>query len=128
MSCNIINPRRAYAQRGYCTWSVCLSVCLSTTILVLHAGYEAAYELYQQLQCYKSMKNKVAILLKRLRSERYGVKTHEKANMHNQHWLISSAHRGRIKLLSGYVSKSSALLYDSLVIIILLLIRLCELY
>ena len=31
-------------------------------------GYEAAYERYQQLQCYKGMKNNVAILLKRLRS------------------------------------------------------------
>ena len=31
-------------------------------------GYEAAYERYQQLQCYKGMKKNVAILLKRLRS------------------------------------------------------------
>ena len=43
-------------------------------------GYEAAYELYQQLQCYKGRKNNVAILLKRLRS-RHIVKTSEKANM-----------------------------------------------
>ena len=46
--------------------------------------------------------------------ERYGVKTSEKANMHNEHWLgpglARSAHRGRIKLLRGYVSKSSAAL------------------
>ena len=32
------------------------------------AAYEAAYERYQQLQCYKGMKTNVAILLKRLRS------------------------------------------------------------
>ena len=31
-------------------------------------GYEAAYERYQQLRCYKSIKVNVAILLKRLRS------------------------------------------------------------
>ena len=31
-------------------------------------GYEAAYERYQQLQCYKGMKTNVAILLKQLRS------------------------------------------------------------
>ena len=41
-------------------------VCVSTTILGLL--YEAAYERYQQLQCYKGKKNNVAILLKPLRS------------------------------------------------------------
>ena len=41
-------------------------------------------------QCYKDMKNNVTILLKRLRFERYGVKTGEKANTHNQHWLTST--------------------------------------
>ena len=53
----VINPRRACAARV-------ASLCLSTTILAL----QAAYERYQQLQCYKGMKNNVAILLKRLRS------------------------------------------------------------
>ena len=42
--------------------------------------------------------------------ERYGVKTSEKANMHNEQRLARLAHRGRIKLLRGYVSKSSAAL------------------
>ena len=37
----------------------------------------------------QDMKNNVAILLKRLRFERYGVKTGEKANTHNQHWLTN---------------------------------------
>ena len=38
-------------------------------------GYEAAYKRYQQLQCYKGMKNNVAILLKPLSAfGRYGVK------------------------------------------------------
>ena len=61
----------AHAQRGLqylvCV-SVCLSVCLSVDDYSRTTGYEAAYERYQQLQCYKGMKNNVAILLKRLRS------------------------------------------------------------
>ena len=64
-----INPRRACAARvtvlGLC---VCLSVCLSVDDYSRTTGYEAAYERYQQLQCYKGMKKNVAILLKRLRS------------------------------------------------------------
>ena len=47
---------------------VCLSVCVSVDDYSRTTGYEAAYERYQQLQCYKGMKNNVAILLKRLRS------------------------------------------------------------
>ena len=66
---HIINPRRACAARvtvvGLC---VCLSVCLSVDDYSRTTGYEAAYERYQQLQCYKGMKKHVAILLKRLRS------------------------------------------------------------
>ena len=65
----LINPRRACAARvtvvGLC---VCLSVCLSVDDYSRTTGYEAAYERYQQLQCYKGMKMNVAILLKRLRS------------------------------------------------------------
>ena len=45
-----------------------LCVCLSVYDYSWTAGYEAAYERYQHLQCYKGMKNYVAILLKRLRS------------------------------------------------------------
>ena len=64
-----INPRRACAARvtvvGLC---VCLFVCLSVDDYSRTTGYEAAYERYQQLQCYKGMKINVAILLKRLRS------------------------------------------------------------
>ena len=69
---SIINPRRACAARVTVSWSVCLFVCLSVCLSVddysRTTGYEAAYERYQQLQCYKSMKINVAILLKRLRS------------------------------------------------------------
>ena len=67
---SIINPRRACAARV--TLSVCLSVCMSVCLSVddysRTTGYEAAYERYQQLQCYKGMKINVVILLKRLRS------------------------------------------------------------
>ena len=67
----VVNPRRACAARvtvvGLC---VGRSVCLSVDDYSRTTGYEAAYERYQQLQCYmyKGMKINVAILLKRLRS------------------------------------------------------------
>ena len=53
---------------GYSSCSVCLSVCLSVDDYSHTTGNEAAYERYQQLQCYKGLKNNVAILLKQLRS------------------------------------------------------------
>ena len=37
--------------------SVCLFVCLSVDDYSRTTGYEAAYEQYQQLQCYKGRKN-----------------------------------------------------------------------
>ena len=65
----LINPRRACAARVtvvvLCVClSVCLFVCLSVSNYSRTTGYEAAYERYQQLQCYKGKKNNVAILLK----------------------------------------------------------------
>ena len=66
-------------SEGYSNRSVCLSVCLFVSYYSRTTGYEAAYERYQQLQCYKGRKINVAI----------------------------SAHRERIKFLRGYVSKSS---------------------
>ena len=68
-----INPRRACAARVtvvvLCVHvSVCLFVCLSVSNYSRTTGYEAAYERYQQIQCYKGKKNNVAILLKRLHS------------------------------------------------------------
>ena len=63
----LINPRRMRSE-GYGSRSVCLSVCLSVSNYSRTTGYEAAYERYQQLQCYKGKKNNVAISLKRLRS------------------------------------------------------------
>ena len=42
---------------GYGSRSASLSVCLSVHDYSRTTGYEAAYEQYQQLQCYKGMKN-----------------------------------------------------------------------
>ena len=55
-------------SEGYSSRSVCLSVCVFVSYYSRTTGYEAAYERYQQLQCYKGMKKNVAILLKPLRS------------------------------------------------------------
>ena len=68
----VINPRRACAARvTVVVLCVCLSVCLFVCLFVNDysrtTGYEAAYERYQQLQCYKGKKTNVAISLKRLR-------------------------------------------------------------
>ena len=65
LSISLINPRRACAAR---VTVVGLFICLSVDDYSRTTGYEAAYERYQQLQCYKGMKMNVAILLKRLRS------------------------------------------------------------
>ena len=62
--CIIINPRRACASRV----TVVVSVCLCVYDYSRSTGCEAAYELYQQLQCYKGKKSNVAILLKPPRS------------------------------------------------------------
>ena len=58
------------------------------------------------------MKNNVAILLKRLRSRDMALKQAKKPICTGlpRPGLARSAHRGRIKLLRGYVSKSSAAL------------------
>ena len=57
-----------YGRKCSSSRSVCLSVCLFVYYYSRTTGYEAAYERYQQIQCYKGRKNNVAILLKRLRS------------------------------------------------------------
>ena len=63
----VINPRRACAARvTVVVLCVCLSVCLFVSDYSRTTGYVAAYERYQQLQCYKGKKTNVAILLKRL--------------------------------------------------------------
>ena len=63
----------------------------------------------------QDMKNNVAILLKRLRFERYGVKTGEKANTHNQHWLTStrfSQFSAQAKISMIQVHRCSKLTHD----------------
>ena len=62
---DVIKPRRACDAR---VTVVVLCVCLSVSDYSRTTGYEAAYERYQQLQCYKGKKINVAISLKRLRS------------------------------------------------------------
>ena len=67
MLVHIINPRRAFtASVTVVVLRVCLSVCLFVYDYSRTTGYEAAYERYRQLQCYKGMKKNVAILLKPL--------------------------------------------------------------
>ena len=100
-------------SEGYSSRSVCLPVCLSVSIYSRTTGYEAAYERYQQLQCYKGRKNNVAILLKRLRSRDMAWKQAKKpicimSTGLPRPGLARSTHHGRIKFLRGYVSKSSA--------------------
>ena len=63
-----VNPRRACAARVTVVVLCCVSVCLWVYDYSRTTDYEAAYELYQQSQCYKGKKTNVAILLKRLRS------------------------------------------------------------
>ena len=65
LSILLVNPRRACAAR---VTVVVLCVCLCVYDYSRTTGFAAAYELYQQLQCYKGKKINVAILLKRLRS------------------------------------------------------------
>ena len=66
---SVINPRRACAARvTVVVLCVCVCVCVCVYDYSRTTGYEATYERYQQLQCYKGKKNNVAILLKRLRS------------------------------------------------------------
>ena len=57
----------AHAQRRL-QYMVSVSVCLCVYYYSRTTGYEAAYERYLQLQCYKDLKINVTILLKRLRS------------------------------------------------------------
>ena len=56
------------AQRGLIRLSLSVSVCLSVYDYFCTTGDEAAYERYQQLQCYKGKKINVAILLQRMGS------------------------------------------------------------
>ena len=62
---SIINPRRPCAARVTVV-VLCdgLCVCVCVYDYSRTTGYEAAYERYQQLQCYKGKKKNVPILLR----------------------------------------------------------------
>ena len=95
--------------------SVCLSVCLSVDDYSRTTGYEAAYERYQQLQCYKGEKKFGDFAENDCVREIWREKQAEKpicimSTGLPRPGLVRSAHCGRIKLLRGYVSKSSAAL------------------
>ena len=88
-----------YSSRSVCLF-VCLFVCLSVCDYSRTTGYEAAYERYQQLQCYNGKKNNVAILLRRLRSLKQAKKPIcIMSTGLPRLGLARSAHRGRISLL-----------------------------
>ena len=76
------NESHSMRSEGYSTLSVCLYVCLFVYYYSRTTGYEAAYERYQQLQRYKGMKL-TGDFAETSAFERYGVKTSEKANVHN---------------------------------------------
>ena len=57
----------AHAHRGL-QYFVCVSVCLFACSCSRTAGYKAAYDRYQRLQNYASLKSKMEIFLKSLRS------------------------------------------------------------
>ena len=99
---------RACAAKGYCSRSVCRSVVrgfglwvsLSVRTRTIQATRRLMSDIYQQLQCYKGMKDNVPILLKTA-FERYGVKTSEKpiciiSTGLPRPGLARSAHRGLI--------------------------------
>ena len=65
----VVNPLRACAARvTVVVLCVCLSVCLSATILALQATRRLMSDTNSFSQCYNGKKNNVAILLKQLRS------------------------------------------------------------
>ena len=59
--CVVVHPRCACAAR---VTVLGLCVCLSVYDYSRTTGYEAAYERYQQLRCYKGKKINVEILLR----------------------------------------------------------------
>ena len=57
-------------SEGYCSYlvCVCVCVCLSVSSYSRTTGYKTAYERYQRLQKYASLKIYLVIFLKGLRS------------------------------------------------------------
>ena len=89
----IINPRRACAARvTVVVLCVCLSACLFVYDYIFSdyrlRGGSCAIPTSSVLQGHE---NKTGDFAETTAFERYGVKTSEKANMHNEHWLTSTA-------------------------------------
>ena len=84
-----------------------MSVCLFVSDYSRTTGYEAI----PAASVLQGQEKKRCDFAETTAFERYGVKTSEKANMSTglpRPGLALLAHRGRIKFLRGYVSKSSA--------------------
>ena len=75
-------------SEGYSSRSVYLSFCLSTTILAL----QATRRLMSDTNSFSATRarKKCGDFAETTAFERYGVKTSEKANMHNEHRLTST--------------------------------------
>ena len=94
---------------------MCLSVCVCVCLRLFSDYRLRVYERYQQLQCYKGKKYNVSISLKRLRSRDMEIWREKQAKKPicimstglRRPGLARLAHRGRSRLLRGYVSKSS---------------------
>ena len=81
-----MNPRRACAARvTVVILCVCLFVCQSTTILAL----QATRRLMSNTKSFSAARATKIFgdFAETTVFERYGVKTSEKTNMHNEHWL-----------------------------------------
>ena len=70
-------------SEGYGSCPVCLSVCLSPTILAL----QATRRRMSDTNSFSATKKLCGDVAETTAFERYGVKTSEKANMHNEHCL-----------------------------------------
>ena len=75
-------------NEGYGSCFVCVSVCLLPTILAL----QAMRWLMSDINSFSATRAKKINddFGETTAFERYGVKTSEKANMHDEHWLIST--------------------------------------
>ena len=77
-------------SEGYSSRSVCLSVCLFVSDYSRTTGYEAAYKAIPTDSVLIGQEKNYADFAETTVFERYGVKTSEKANMHDEHWLTST--------------------------------------
>ena len=97
-------------SEDYSTWSVCVCVCVCDYSRT--TGYEAAYDAIPTASVLQGQEIKCSDFAETTAFENYGVKQAKKPIYIMSTGLPRprSAHRGRIKFLRGYVSKSSAAL------------------